>query len=118
MIPFFETCVLSWYSAHMADDVIVPQWQPDDLVYVDPDTNSVVSKVEWSPNGLPKILPYVEKPVPEGKERRRSWRKNYPWGTYRSMKNVFKVDGKPRKKEPTKTLDEVIEVALKEPYWD
>jgi len=34
------------------------------------------------------------------------------------MKNAFKVDGKPRKKEPTKTLGEVIEVALKEPYWD
>ncbi len=94
-------------------------WNPDDLVYVDPDTSTVVGRVEWSPNGNPKPLPYVAKEVPDAKgEKRRSWRKFYPWGSYRSMKNVFKVDGKPRKKEPTKTLEEVIEVALKEPYWD
>ncbi len=97
----------------------VSQWKPDDLVYVDPETNSVVGPLEWSRNGNPKPLPYVAKePEPGSKERRRSWRKYYPWGTYRSMKNVFKVDGKPRKKEPTKTLEQVIEVALKEPYWD
>ena len=90
-----------------------------DLVYVDPDTNSVVGKVEWNKNGNPKTRPYVAPPAPPGKEeRRRSWRKFYPWGTFRSMKNVFKVEGKQRKKEPTKTLNEVIEVALKEPYWD
>ncbi len=97
----------------------IPAWQPFDLVYVDPDLNTVVSKVEWNKSGLPKSLIYIPKPAEPGKEeRRRSWRKCYPWGTYKSMKNVFKVDGKPRKKEPTKTLDEVIEVALKEPYWD
>ena len=103
----------------MTDQESLPQWQPDDLVYVDPDTSTVVGKVEWSANGNPKMLPYVAKETPDAKgERRRSWRKFYPWGSYRSMKNVFKVDGKPRKKEPTKTLGEVIEVALKEPYWD
>lgn len=95
------------------------QWQPDDLVYVDPDTNSVVAKVEFMKNDHPKSLPYVAKETPDAKgEKRRSWRKFYPWGSYRSMKNVFKVDGKPRKKEPTKTLDQVIEIAFKEPYWD
>ncbi|NOS67812.1 MAG: hypothetical protein HOO67_05635 [Candidatus Peribacteraceae bacterium] len=94
-------------------------WNPDDLVYVDPDTNSVVGKVAFGNNDNPKSLPYVAKEAPDAKgEKRRSWRKFYPWGTFRSMKNVFKVEGKPRKKEPTKTLNEVIEVALKEPYWD
>jgi hypothetical protein len=88
-------------------------------VYADPDSNAVVGPVEWNKNGLPKILPYVQKDAPDAKgERRRSWRKNYPWGTFRSMKNVYKVEGKPRKKEPTKTLEQVIDVALKEPYWD
>lgn len=102
-----------------AEPIVVAPWQPYDLVYVDPDTNTVVSKVELNKNGDIKPLPFVAKPPEPGKEeRRRSWRKFYPWGTYRSMKNVFKVDGKPRKKEPTKTLDEVIEVALREPYWD
>ena len=111
-----------WYTGDMTDtdDVItVPAWQPFDLVYVDPDSNSVISRVEWNKNGFAKSLPFVPKPVEPGKEeRRRSWRKCYPWGSYKSMKNVFKVDGKPRKKEPTKTLNEVIEVALREPYWD
>ncbi|MSR87123.1 hypothetical protein EXS70_03045 [Candidatus Peribacteria bacterium] len=101
------------------DEQPTATWEPYDLVYVDPDSNTVVSKVELNKNGDIKALPYIPKPPEPGKEeRRRSWRKFYPWGTYRSMKNVFKVDGKPRKKEPTKTLDEVIEVALKEPYWD
>ena len=103
----------------MTDEQLVSQWQPDDLVYVDPDLSTVVSRVEWNKNGNPKVLPYVSKEPTDAKgERRRSWRKSYPWGSYRSMKNVFKVDGKPRKKEPTKTLEQVIEVALKEPYWD
>ena len=103
----------------MTDPQPISQWQPDDLVYVDPDTSTVVGKLEWTKNDLPKSLPYVSKDAAAEKEgRRRSWRKFYPWGSYRSMKNVFKVDGKPRKKEPTKTLEEVIEVALKEPYWD
>jgi len=103
----------------MSDPQTTTQWLPDDLVYVDPDANAVVGKVEWNKNGNPKPFPYVSKePTDPKAERRRSWRKFYPWGTYRSMKNAFKVDGKPRKKEPTKTLGEVIEVALKEPYWD
>lgn len=103
----------------MTDPQLIAQWQPDDLVYVDPDANVVVGKVEWSKNGNPKSRQYVSKEVSDAKgERRRSWRKYYPWGSYRSMKNVFKVDGKPRKKEPTKTLEQVIDVALKEPYWD
>ena len=103
----------------MTDPQPIPLWQPDDLVYVDPDTSTVVGKVEWNKNDVPKSLLYISKePAAEKEGRRRSWRKIYPWGTYRSMKNVFKVDGKPRKKEPTKTLEEVIEVALKEPYWD
>lgn len=94
-------------------------WKDDDLVYVDPDSNSVIGPLEWNKNGNPKPKLYIapEKTDEKG-ERRRSWRKVYPWGTFKSMKNVFKVEGKPRKKEPTKTLEQVIDVALKEPYWD
>lgn len=103
----------------MVDTEPVTQWQPFDLVYVDPDTSTVVGPVEWGKNGNPKALPYVVKDIPDTKgERRRSWRTFYPWGTYRSMKNVFKVDGKPRRKEATRTLEEVLPIALKEPYWD
>lgn len=103
----------------MTDAQSTSQWQPEDLVYVDPDSNAVVGKVEWSNSGAPKQLPFVfTAPADPKAERRRSWRKYHPWGTYRAMKNVYKVDGKPHKKEPTKTLEQVIDVALKEPYWD
>lgn len=102
----------------MTDDIQVPSPYGDyDLVYVDPETNSVVAKLEWNKNDTPKSMEYVAKES-EAKDGRRRWRKFYPWGTYRSMKNAFKVDGKPRRKEPTKTLEEVLPMALKEPYWD
>ncbi len=89
----------------------------DDLVYVDPDTNSVVGKLEWSKSGNPKSRAYDVKETKEG-DRRPRFRKFYPFGTFRSMKRVFHVAGKRKKEQPNKTLDEVMEKALKEPYWD
>jgi hypothetical protein len=34
------------------------------------------------------------------------------------MKRVYKLEGKQPKQESQKTLDEVIEKALQEPFWD
>ena len=34
------------------------------------------------------------------------------------MKTIYKLEGKRRKEEPSGTLDEVMEKALREPYWD
>jgi hypothetical protein len=99
-------------------DSTASTWKDEDLVYVDPETSTVVGPVEWSKNGNPKPMPIVQIAADDKEGRRRGWRKFYPWGTYKSMKAACKVGGKVRKKEPTKTLDEVIEVALKEPYWD
>lgn len=100
-------------------DPAVQPWKDDDLVYVDPDTSTVVGRLEWNRNGNPKPMPIVRKDSDDKDGKRRGgWRKFYPWGTYKSMKGAFKVAGKQRKKEPTKTLEQVIEVALKEPYWD
>lgn len=103
--------------------VITGPYKDDDLVYVDPDTKSVVGPVEWSRNGNPKQMPVPareEAPAEKGKgERRRgSGRKFYPWGTYRSMKRVYRLEGKPAKNEPSGSLDEVIEKALKDPFWE
>lgn len=115
-------------------------YRDDDLVYVDPESRSVVGRVEWSNAGRPKSLP-MKRPErddepgdpaaapeskPQGKggkpDRRRDKRpprvRYYPWGTYRSMKRVYKIEGKVIKEESNKTLDEVIEKALKEPFWD
>lgn len=91
----------------------------DELVYVDPDTNSVVGRMEWSKTGNPKSRAYeITAPVPGEKERRSRFRKFYPFGTYKSMKRVFHVEGKRKKEQPEKTLDDILPKALKEPFWD
>jgi hypothetical protein len=105
-------------------------YKDDDLVYVDPDARVVVGLVEFKPDGKAKAMP-VKDAKPEvveeeddakgdkrkGRARPRRQR-YYPWGTYRSMKKVYKLEGKPPRIESNKTLDEVIEKALQEPFWD
>lgn len=107
-------------------------YQDDDLVYVDPETRKVMSKVEWTKTEKPISKPYVPvvkkstvvpvapkaKGSKEAKDERRAyWRKFYPFGTYRSMKRVFKVEGKIKDPEPNKTLEEVLPKALSEAFW-
>ena len=94
------------------------QYKDGDLVYVDPDTRTVVGPLEWSRNGNPRSLPVPPKPEKEKEGRRGSGKKYYPWGTYRSMKHVFRLEGKPVKTESTQTLDEAIAKAMTQPFWD
>ncbi|MDB4977940.1 MAG: hypothetical protein JWM56_126 [Candidatus Peribacteria bacterium] len=92
----------------------------EDMVYVDPELRTVVGKVEFNKNGNPKKfeMPIVESMGKDGKPRKRSLTKRYyPWGTYKSMKKVYKLEGKPPKYEPNVTLDDVIEKALEQPFW-
>ncbi len=42
----------------------------------------------------------------------------YPWGTYKTMKKIYKIEGKVPEAERTLTLDDVMAKALQEPYWD
>lgn len=115
-------------------------YRDEDLVYVDPKERKVVGFVEWNKNGNPKKLPMKEmieeeedepakeEPAakgakegrgPKGGARRRVRRERfYPWGTYRSMKRIYKLEGKIAREENQKTLDEVMEKALSEPFWD
>lgn len=96
----------------------VHTYSDTDLVYVDPDTKTVIGPLEWNRNGNPKVKPFVHPPMDkDGKPARRSGRKNYPWGTYKSMKGAFKLEGKKRH-EANKTLDEILVKALKEAFWD
>lgn len=100
-------------------------YNDDDLVYVNPKERIVVGKVEWTANGKPKSLAmpteeeeHDEEKPQKGKGRPRKQR-YYPWGTYRSMKRLFKIDGhRQAKPEAQKTLDEVMEKALNEPFWN
>lgn len=92
-------------------------YNDEDLVYVDPENRVVVGIVEWSNSGKPKPKAMPERPAEPGRERRIRTR-YYPWGTYRSMKRIYKLEGKIRSEPPSLTLDQAIELALKEPYWD
>jgi hypothetical protein len=119
------------------------RYNDEDLVYVDPKTRVVMGFVEWSNAGKPKPLPVKEhieedddeaapapaaekgseapaKPAKGGRPVRVRRTRYCPWGTYRSMKRVYKIEGKVRdnKDENRKTLDEAIELAMKEPFWD
>lgn len=89
-----------------------PQYSDDDLVYVDPDTREVVKKVEWDAKDNPQSLAY--KKDKEGASRRR--RSFFPWGTYRSMKRIYRLEGKKEEEVLKKTLHEVFEKPLEETF--
>ncbi len=96
------------------------EYKDDDLVYVDPRSRVIVGKVEWSSSGKPKSMPMKEDEVEEdenGKRRRRQ--RYYPWGTYRTMKKLYKIgEWRALAEERQITLEEAMEKALKEPFWD
>ena len=83
-------------------------YNDDDLVYVDPETRSVVKRVETDENGNTKPLPYQSA---LGKER---WRKFYPWGTYRSMKKTYRLEGKRKELDGNLALDDVLPLFMKD----
>ena len=113
----------------MTDPQPPSQYKDDDLVYVDPDARVVVGIVEFDRNDVPKPKKWVTEEkepleVPEAKDgkkpRGRAPRRDrfYPWGTYRSMKRIYRLEGKEKWQPSEKTLDEVIVKALEQPFWD
>ncbi|HLC75933.1 MAG TPA: hypothetical protein VJB82_02330 [Candidatus Peribacterales bacterium] len=83
----------------MSDEV---EYNDDDLVYVDPETRTVVKRVEVDDQGNTKPLVYQST---LGKER---WRKFYPWGTFRSMKKTYRIGGKRKELDGDLSLDEAL----------
>jgi hypothetical protein len=103
----------------MTQEPVPASYKDEDLVYVDPEAKLVIGPVEWSRAGNPKAMPVPQDDQPaKEKGRRRTSKKFYPWGTYRSMKHVYHLEGKPKKQEQNMPLDTAIEKALKEAYWD
>lgn len=130
----------------MSDTTIDASSQPstvyadDDLVYVDPDAKAVVGRVEFNEKGLAKPLAMPSrvsdvpeddtetkpepaakpgaKPTRDRRPPRKPRTRYYPWGTYKTMKKIYKIEGKVFEAERTLTLDDVMEKALQEPYWD
>ena len=102
-------------------EIIISEYKDEDLVYVDPEARAVVARVEFDNNGIPKPLAMqnqvAEKPE-KGERKRKISERFYPWGTYKSMKRIYRLEGKVKKTVPTATLDEVIGKAMTEPFWD
>lgn len=95
-------------------------WNDQDFVYFDPETKTVIKQVEWSNAGNIKPLQKPERPVAPGEQERRWHRKKeyYIWGSYGSLKRIYNLEGKQKNEEKTQTLDQAIERAMQEAYWD
>ncbi len=93
----------------------------DDLVYVDPKKRLVIGRVEFAKNGNAKALLMPEDDIPDAKEGRRPRaprKRYYPWGTYRSMRKLYKIDGGITEDDRRISLDEAMEKSAKEPFWN
>ncbi len=98
-------------------------YQDDDFIYVDPDTRTAIGRVEWTTDGVPQPLQRREEKKEEeektsGRRKERERKRYYPWGTYRTMKRIYKLEGKEKTSEPSMSLDEALQKAIQEPYWD
>jgi len=100
-------------------------YHDDDFIYVDPDKRVVIGKVEWTKDGLPLPLKRGEDDGEQEtgenvaqNDRRRKRARYYPWGSYRTMKRIYRLEGKMKDTVGEGTLDTVLEKAIVEPYWD
>lgn len=108
-------------------------YKDDDLVYIDPKNRKVIGVVEWQENGKPKKVEMTEpddsighdddeeeqksKKTKKGRSRKKK-KRYYPWMSYRTAKKMYKIEGKVREEEGNKEFDEVLALALDQPFWD
>ena len=106
----------------MSDDTT--PYNDEDLVYVDPKQKAVLGRVEWSNKGnsKPKEMEETEEDAFEDKkEAKGKFKKRKrlcPWGTYKTMQKIYRIEGKEREIENYKTIDEAMDLAVKETFWD
>ena len=106
------------------------EWKDEDFVYFDPETKAIIGPVEWTKTGNAKemlkpenVLPVVE-PAKDGKDTKRPFRRGgfrkqaFIWGSYRSLKRLYNLEGKHKAAERTQTLDEAMGKAMTEAYWN
>ncbi|MCK5018575.1 MAG: hypothetical protein KAS32_16055 [Candidatus Peribacteraceae bacterium] len=98
-------------------------YKDTDLVYINPALKQVVSKVEFNIDGnvIPLEIKEEEKKDKDGniiKARKpRGKKRYYPWGSYATMKKLYRIEGKQKETEDYIQLDEAIEKAVEQPYW-
>ena len=98
-------------------------YSDDDLVYIDPDARKVVGIVELTADGVPQKMQMPDNPKDvvdedDGAKRRPRRKRYYPWGTYRSMKKQFRLEGKEKETDSYKELDEAMQLSSEQPFWD
>lgn len=104
-----------------APTVEAPTYKDEDLVYVDVDNKKVVGFVEWDKNGNAKKVAVPEPTEEEAAKkgfRKRGDKRFFPWGTYKSMKRVYQLEGKQKRSENGKTLEEILPKALEQAFWN
>lgn len=96
-----------------------------DFLYFDPKTRAVIGPVQWTKEGnvLPRERPEEpEQPAKEGAPPRRIHRHRekeyYIWGSYRTLKRLYNIEGKVKDAERTQTLDEAMQRSSSEAYWE
>jgi|TARA_Y100000310_G_C20697989_1_gene827100 hypothetical protein len=97
------------------------QYNDDDLVYVDPQKREVISLVKWDKDGnaIPLEKEEVEEKEEDGKKKRKKkYKSYYPWGTYKTMKKIYKLEGKAKEDSANQPFDEAFTKATKEVFWD
>ena len=104
-------------------------YSDDDFVYVDPDLKQAVGLVAWDKKGnaVPKEWPRTskhdhddEEPEKKSRFKRKPKKRYYPWGSYRTMKKMYKIEGKVKDKdvEDYIPLETAIGKLQEDPYWD
>ncbi|PIP65408.1 hypothetical protein COU77_03250 [Candidatus Peregrinibacteria bacterium CG10_big_fil_rev_8_21_14_0_10_49_16] len=92
------------------------QYHNEDLVYVDPESKTIIGKVEWSRNGKLKSLPMPQQGKKE--EVRMRKRKFSPVCSYKSARRIWKIGGALEPRQPTLFEDALAKVIEGQPYWD
>lgn len=103
--------------------VMTEPFRDDDLVYADPDRRVIVGRVEFAKNGNAKPLQVPDLPeVPDAKTPKRAGKpprkRYYPWGTYKTMRKLYRIDGGVEEQERNIPLEDAIMRSMKEPFWD
>lgn len=89
--------------------VITPE---DTIVYIDPDTRAVIGPVEWEGDHPKKLL--RERTGDAAKKAKRMY---YPYCTARAAKRF--CEKKHQRQEDEKlSLEEALQKAIMEPFWD
>ena len=88
--------------------------------FAEPDTPTApdTTEADAKPEPAAKAAPGGRGGKPDRRPPRKPRTRYYPWGTYKTMKKIYKIEGKVFEAERTQTLDDVMEKALQEPYWD